>query len=432
MPCPFHKTASPSENKSAVIPFKKPPLTFYGISLLKLLVLRNLEKVLANGFNKMGDLFQARTYLFMKGLKNLRFLFSADPKYMQRAPISEAGPTSLATMDGAKQIAHKKFVMQAFKKNYLLRYAKETVTVSLEFFDKLRGEVDIQKDMMRLATIIVLNSLLGLNDDNSEFDSFLNGYNIMSKRGSEKKTRKSSFQKAMKIKPILWGQIRYLLQDRAINPSNDILSAFNSERKKCPSITDENAQNYIYMLAEFGQEDLGMILTFALSTLGYYRNFRETLLAEVKSITSPNPSIEEVTSLPFLKFYIQELERLFPPVPYFLRYVVEDTLFKGHLIKKETTIVASIYHSHTDSNIFKDPMEFNPRRYLSESQKYVLAFGGGYHMCPAKQYIYMQVRLILFSLLRHYKIENTNQKPYIIYSPRTGLKNNIKLRINKL
>ena len=114
---------------------------------------------------------------------------------------------------------------------------------------------------------------------------------------------------------------------------------------------------------------------------------------EVSSIVGEAGKIEEtkLLDLPYLHAIIKETMRLYPPAPLSAPHQSrEDCVVAGYNVPKGTRLFVNLWRIHRDPNVWSDPNEFQPERFLT-SQKHVdikgnhfelLPFGSGRRMCP--------------------------------------------------
>ena len=107
---------------------------------------------------------------------------------------------------------------------------------------------------------------------------------------------------------------------------------------------------------------------------------------EIRSI-GPDPSLPQLSQLPFLNAVIQEGNRLaFGLTGRVARVAPYETLRYGnYAIPAGTPVSMTTLCIHTDENIFPDPFEFVPERWLGDEgksrQKYHYGFGQGARKC---------------------------------------------------
>lgn len=113
---------------------------------------------------------------------------------------------------------------------------------------------------------------------------------------------------------------------------------------------------------------------------------------EIKSVVG-NKLVEEsdIVSLPYLQAVVKETLRLYPSVPISTRECRETCKIKGFDIPKKTMVAINIYAIMRDPELWENPNEFNPERFLlvdsdcdsddHERFRYV-PFGSGRRRCP--------------------------------------------------
>lgn len=65
--------------------------------------------------------------------------------------------------------------------------------------------------------------------------------------------------------------------------------------------------------------------------------------------------------------FLQEVQRFYTIVPLMgPRRVLDDTFINGYFIPKETTVLMAIGDLHFDPEIWSEPREFKPERFIDE------------------------------------------------------------------
>lgn len=126
---------------------------------------------------------------------------------------------------------------------------------------------------------------------------------------------------------------------------------------------------------------------------------------------------EAVQQMSLLHFAIKEALRLFPPIVVMMRTVQEPQYFNGYTIPVGDIVVASPAVSHRLEDVFKNPTEFDPDRFLpprGEGEDIIddagnitkqwsyIAFGEGRHQCIGRDFAFLQVKTIYSYLFRHF------------------------------
>ena len=107
---------------------------------------------------------------------------------------------------------------------------------------------------------------------------------------------------------------------------------------------------------------------------GLQKKLREELRSVIVD-TVEWPSFKTLESLPLLNAFIKETLRVWPTLPGPLeRSVVEPREICGVFLPEGTQVTMQPYTIHRDSDIFPDPLEFRPERWLEETAEMRAAF----------------------------------------------------------
>lgn len=152
-------------------------------------------------------------------------------------------------------------------------------------------------------------------------------------------------------------------------------------------------------------------LMFAIWALSLPENkkYQERLMTEADGIPfdccneEGVPTVEAVDKLPFLDAVIKETLRLFAPLPASEpRSLPSDTTIDGYRIPAGTVVSISPYTVHRNGQVFPQPLEFRPERWLgelgdvTEMKKWFWAFSSGGRMCIGMQYVVPSLPLLAF------------------------------------
>ena len=123
------------------------------------------------------------------------------------------------------------------------------------------------------------------------------------------------------------------------------------------------------------------------------------------------PSLTDRTRMPYMEATILEALRIAPPAPLgFPHTVPHDVTFRGYLIRENTTVVTNIYSVHRDPDLWDDPAEFRPERFLSEDKtfleipKFFIPFSVGPRSCLGETLAKQQLFLFMTSLLQRFQL----------------------------
>jgi cytochrome P450 len=143
------------------------------------------------------------------------------------------------------------------------------------------------------------------------------------------------------------------------------------------------------------------------------KTIQSRLRAEINAAFDVGDDYDSVklAKLPFLDACVQEMLRLVPPVaagpP---RYSEKNDQVLGRFIPAGTTVACPTYTLHRDSRNFRDPDEFKPERWLSDSkiephvQDAFIPFSYGPGVCIGKPVALHNMKLIIAKALQKFEL----------------------------
>ncbi|KAJ4424214.1 hypothetical protein N0V82_001080 [Gnomoniopsis sp. IMI 355080] len=142
--------------------------------------------------------------------------------------------------------------------------------------------------------------------------------------------------------------------------------------------------------------------------------FQEKLREEVLSLPADAlnehgiPKAEAVDKLVYLNAVIKETLRLYAPLPVFApRSLMVDSEIDGYQIPAGTVVGMAPYSLHRNAAVFKEPLTFNPDRWLSndaaELNRWFWAFLSGGRMCIGIHLAMVEMTTLTAAIYRCYQ-----------------------------
>jgi cytochrome P450 len=106
---------------------------------------------------------------------------------------------------------------------------------------------------------------------------------------------------------------------------------------------------------------------------------------------------------------------------------LEATTLHGFKIPKGTMVHANLHSAHYDPLAWKEPIEFNPHRFLSSDKKSLirneafLAFSHGKRGCPGEALAKNELFLFLVSILQKFTVSLHPDNDHMDLSPNMGV-----------
>ncbi|KAG1747590.1 cytochrome P450 [Suillus lakei] len=129
-------------------------------------------------------------------------------------------------------------------------------------------------------------------------------------------------------------------------------------------------------------------LTSFILAMMLYPEVQKHAQAEIDAVVGQEqfPAFEDRDKLPYIGALIQELLRWAPVTPQGLpHHALKEDVYEGYRIPKGAAVIANIFSISRDQEMYPDPLEFRPERFLGPSpqldpRKFI--FGFGRRACP--------------------------------------------------
>ncbi|MFG1943160.1 cytochrome P450 [Nonomuraea sp. NPDC048826] len=150
-------------------------------------------------------------------------------------------------------------------------------------------------------------------------------------------------------------------------------------------------------------------LTWAWPILDAYPGVAAKVYEEIDRVVGADPvSTAHLPRLPYLRMFVHELMRLFPPGWILPRKAVAADVVGGVEIEAGSTVLLSPYLTHRMPEFWDAPSVFDPERFAPgrESGRHRYAywpFGAGPHVCLGQHLFLMEAPLVLAGILRKYR-----------------------------
>jgi len=332
-----------------------------------------------------------------------------------------------------------------------MRQCSELLCSRLDSLEKDEGKIDIKEQLGATTMDIIAKCAFGLQIEN--LDKKQNVFMEKARQTFATPANKSPIILLFFILPnllIKWGNIMFinnsgfkffvnfmdnLIKER-LNSSekfhdfpeiaSESISAYTKEEngKVVPNWTpgevDEivAAQSIIFMLAGF--DTTANTLTSSCFVLAHHPEIQEKLNDVVMSKCDQYGDIchEMLLDIPYLDHFINEVLRMYSPVPFIERLCNKDVTYDGIHIPKGTIITISPYSLHYSEEYYTDPETFNPDRWNAENKANLdpyafMPFGAGPRNCIGMRFAMEEIKMVLCHLIKQFKffpVEETPEK----------------------
>jgi cytochrome P450 len=146
------------------------------------------------------------------------------------------------------------------------------------------------------------------------------------------------------------------------------------------------------------------------------RKFKKKCRNEVFTVLGSNPPTKEkIRELLYIANTLNEVLRLFAPIPLIKRFTEKNTVLAGYNVPKGTEIIISQPVLHRSPKHWENPEEFNPDRWDSNvSHAYwFLPFIDGPRNCIGKKFALVEATVILVGILQNFSFRISDAHPFI-------------------
>lgn len=115
----------------------------------------------------------------------------------------------------------------------------------------------------------------------------------------------------------------------------------------------------------------------------------------------------------YLDAVVRETLRLRPAVPVVVRRLLQPMQLGGHLVPAGATVAPCIYLMHHREDIYPQPDEFLPERFLQRpAGTYTwIPFGGGVRRCAAASFALLEMKRVIQTVLREVELRPVHTNP---------------------
>ena len=426
---------------------KRRPIATQGFPLLRTIrSILNPAEFLEASRDRYGDIYLTRRAGFAPVVivshpEAIAQLLTADPDRFEVGSTNESlepllGPQSLVLLDGADHARTRKLLMPPFHGERLRSYGNTIATLARDTFNEqpVGEQWDVRATMQTITLRTILHVVFGVaNGDRYEtlrrllaqwLDIFSSPWNAsflllpFLRRDLGPRSPWGRFLRLRdRIDELLYAEIRdrHGVRDRGEPTGHDILSLLMDARDEDGNpLSDGELRDELLTLLFAGHETTATSLTWAFYWLYRHSEIRDRLAAELDGI-DPIKTPLAVTQLPYLNAVCNEALRLYTPAVYtFFRKPKDDNLqLMGYDIEQGCAIAPCIYLLHQRPDLYPNPREFRPERFLERqfSPYEFMPFGGSNRRCIGSALAQLEMKLVLAIASTHFNFAASSQEP---------------------
>jgi cytochrome P450 family 135 len=383
------------------------------------------------GFGERG----VSDVVFVTHPEAVKTLFTAGPDKLVvgelRSPMEPMfGPTSILLLDGRAHMRQRKLLLPPFHGERMALYSQLIAEATEREIGRwpIDDAFALQPSMQAITLEVILQAVFGLDDEGrrervggaikaalemvaNPLSELLMG--LPGKVGPVN-IRAPFERKVADMDAILLAEIARRGADPALQERDDILSLLLQARDEDGEpMSDRELRDELVTLLLAGHETTATGLAWTFDEL-----FRHpTALDRLRSGDGG-----------YLDAVIKESLRLHPPIAFVDRKLRVDLELAGRRLPAGTIVAPCIYLTHRRADLYPQPGEFRPERFLDDqSETYSwLPFGGGVRRCVGASFATLEMRIVLETIIARTRLRPASARREaatrraIVLAPRHG------------
>jgi cytochrome P450 family 135 len=365
---------------------------------------------------RFGDMFTLKianegTWVVTSDPEVIKQVFTGDPSLLHageanRILLPVLGPSSVLLLDDGQHLRQRKLMLPAFHGERMQRYGELMARIAAEEIERWpTGEPYRLRPRMQAMTLeIILRAVFGVSEGprlerlrhelRRLLDIVTNPLNgvVLVTLGAERIGRLRSFRRDLeRVNRPIFDEIGERRDAGDLTERDDIMSLLlQATHEDGTPMSDKELRDELVTLLVAGHETTANALAWAVERLCRHPEKLGRLTDEVRAGESG-----------YLEAVVQETLRLRPVISIVLRRLVEPMEFGGRLLPAGTSIVPSIHLVHRRADIYPQPHEFRPERFLEQPPgTYTwIPFGGGVRRCLGAAFAQFEMETVLRELV---------------------------------
>lgn len=334
------------------------------------------------------------------------------------------GDKSLLLLDGRSHQRQRKLLTPPFHGDRMKSYGEMICNITERVISswQINEPFSVRKGMQEISLSVILQTVFGLQpgDRSEKLKQLLTDLLDMT---SSPLSSSLVFFKALQQDLGAWSPWGRFVRQRA--QIDEIIYGEISDRRQHPdssrvdilsllmSVTDENGElmsdvelrDELLTLLVAGHETTASALTWALYWIHHLPEVKSKLLDDLATVG--NLDFNAVAKLPYLNAVCQETLRIYPiAMLAFFRIANAPINIMGQEFEPETVLTPCIYLTHHRPDLYPEPNQFKPERFLERqfSKSEYIPFGGSNRRCIGMAFALYEMKLVLATVMSRYSL----------------------------
>jgi cytochrome P450 len=341
------------------------------------------------------------------------------------------GENSLLVLSGERHQRQRKLLMPPFHGERMRAYGQIINNITSQVMSKWTfGKPFAVREAMQDITLrVILMAVFGiqegahfeqlhqlfssiLNSINSPLSSIFLFYPFLQRDLGDWSPWGRFLRQQQQINKILFAEIQKRRSQGDLSRT-DILSLLISARdENDQAMTDAELRDELLTLLFGGYENTSAALAWALYSINHLPEVKDKLLKELNTL-GLEAEVSAIARLPYLTAVCQETLRLYPvTLSGFPRLIKKPMKLMNYELEPGTVLIASIYLAHQREDVYPNPKQFRPERFLERqfSPYEYLPFGGGSRRCIGMAFASFEMKLVLATIMSKLQLALVDQR----------------------
>ncbi len=362
------------------------------------------------------------------------------------API--VGYSSLLGLDGESHKRERKLLMPPFHGDRMIHYGDSVREIVDDLFSRFQPhDIFIAREVMQEVSLqVILKVVFGitrgdrfsamahlikdiLNRFNQPINVSFLFYQWLRQDWGKWSPWGSLVRVQKRLDELIYQEIEARRKENRCDRVDVLSLLLSAQDEYGEGLTDQQLRDELMLILFAGHETTAIAMSWALYWIHYLPEVKEKLLTELNALPADSDGMT-VYKQPYLTAVCNETLRIYPVAMLtFPRVVMKDVDLLGTKIDKGTVVAGCIYLTHQREDLYPNPAQFKPERFLERqySPYEFFPFGGGVRRCLGEALATYEMRLVVAKILREFNLELVEQKPVkpsrrgVVLSPKGGI-----------
>jgi cytochrome P450 len=364
---------------------------------------------------RFGPVFKTRfpgfgLMIYVNDPELIKQVFAGDPSVFHAGEatatvlLPAVGPNSVLTLDEAPHMRQRKLLLAPFHGENVRRWAETIREITDRDMDTwpVGSPFSLRTHTQRITLEVILRAVFGVREE-SRFararnlvDRFARDANLIVlfpalRRNLGPWSPWERFKRArVALDEFLYEEIALRREQPDLAERDDVLSLLLCARDEDgQAMSDQELRDELVTVIGAGHETTATGLAWAF----------ERLLRNPRVLDRLERSLEEGDE--YLDATIKETLRVRPVILDIARRLTREIELGGYRIPAGAMVIPSIAATHYREELYPEPDEFRPERFLEDPPKGVewFPFGGGVRRCVGASFAQFEMRIIIRTIL---------------------------------